>query len=141
MADLLHEIVIDAKADEVTQALTTQDGLRSWWTADSTAEPTVGSTAEFGFDNRQIVFRMKVEQIDPGQKVVWFCIGGPDQWVGTRVTWFVNEENGTTRLRFAHSDWKSIDGVYAICNTTWGHLMVVLKQYLEGENPGPYFDG
>lgn len=34
MAELHHQIVIKSTPEKVYAALTTQSGLRSWWTAD-----------------------------------------------------------------------------------------------------------
>jgi len=141
MEDMIHEITIDASPSQVMDAITTEEGLRSWWTSDSSARPEVGSSAEFGFGNRSTVFKMSVNEIVPSEQVVWACYDGPDEWKGTVLTWSLSTQEGEqkTRLRFRHANWKSTDGDFAICNTTWGHLFVLLKQYVEGENPGPYF--
>ena len=73
MPELRHQIPINAAADKVYAALATQAGLRSWWTADTKADEKVGGKAEFGFDKRGIVFRMKIEKLEPGKSVVWSC--------------------------------------------------------------------
>lgn len=139
MPEILHQITINAPPEKITDALTTQDGLRSWWTADTVAEPKVGSVAEFGFDKRNVVFRMRVDEIDPGRRIVWSCFGDHEEWKGTKLVWTLTKENEAVRLNFVHQGWRSVDGVYPVCNTTWGHLMVLLKQYAEGRNPVPYF--
>jgi len=43
MADMSHQVYIDAPPDKVYQAISTQEGLKSWWTIDTEAEPRVGS--------------------------------------------------------------------------------------------------
>ncbi|REJ65582.1 MAG: SRPBCC domain-containing protein [Planctomycetota bacterium] len=139
MAEMLHEIVIDAAPETVMDALTTQEGLKSWWTANCEASPDVGSKAILRFGGGATVFRMTVEEIVPAKQVVWSCQGEPEEWQGTRLHWNLTVNEGKTRLRFCHEGWKSTDGIYAICNTTWGHLMVLLKQHCEGKKPGPYF--
>jgi uncharacterized protein YndB with AHSA1/START domain len=104
MADLIHEITINAPAEKVHAAITTQTGLRQWRTDDSVAEPRVGTVAEFGFFKRKTVFRMKIEELST-QKIVWSCVGGPDEWVGTRLTWVLSPKNGATRINFRHANW------------------------------------
>jgi hypothetical protein len=52
----------------VFAALTTQVGLRGWWTVDATADEKVGGKADFGFDKRQTVFRMKIERWNPASR-------------------------------------------------------------------------
>ena len=33
--------------------------------------------------------------------------------------------------------WRSTEGYFAVCNSTWGELMYRLKDYVEGKRPGP----
>ena len=42
MADLRHQITINAAWEAVYAAIATQAGLRAWWTTDATAEEKVG---------------------------------------------------------------------------------------------------
>lgn len=65
MADMHHAIEIEASPEKVYQAIATPKGLRSWWTADSKTDSKVGGSAEFGFDNRGTVFRMRIEELRP----------------------------------------------------------------------------
>lgn len=65
MADLKHQVPIDAAAAKVYQACATQNGMRHWWTADSQIDEKVGGKAEFGFDKRGMVFRMNVKTLQP----------------------------------------------------------------------------
>lgn len=45
MADLKHQVPIDAAAAKVYQAVATQNGMRHWWTADSQMEEKAGGKA------------------------------------------------------------------------------------------------
>jgi uncharacterized protein YndB with AHSA1/START domain len=139
MAEMHHEIQITTASDKVYQALTTQAGLRSWWTADSHAEPRVGSTAEFGFNKKSVVFKMRIDELTPGQRVVWSCVGDHDEWRGTKLTWDISHKDGVTTLRFNHNNWRSATDFFASCNSTWGMLMYRLKDAVEGKSPGPYW--
>lgn len=139
MADALHQIQIEATPERVFAAITTSAGLRGWWTDDSVAEPRVGSTAEFGFGNRATVFRMRIAELKPNARVVWECLGDVDEWNGTRLTWNLAGQEAKTDVRFTHGSWRSIDGWFALCNTTWGELMHRLKNHVEGKAPGPLF--
>ena len=139
MAELKHQIPINAKPTKVYAALTTPAALHSWWTADATVEEKVGGKAEFGFDGRAIVFRMKIEELNPGKSVVWSCHGDQPEWNGTTLTWDLVPHDGGATVRFTHSGWKAATEMYAICNTTWGELMYRLKNYVEGRNPGPHW--
>lgn len=137
MAELLHDVTIAASPAKVYAALTTQKGLRSWWTRDTTARARVGSEAVFGFSRRAAVFRMRIAALKPGTRVEWHCTGEVAEWKGTRLTWDLERVEGGTRLRFAHARWRSTRGSYAACNTTWGELMHRLKAFAEGGRPCP----
>ena len=139
MAEIRHQIPIKATPDKVYAALATQAGLRSWWTADTKADENAGGKAEFGFNKRGILFRMNIETLDPGRRVVWSCHGDHPEWAGTVLKWELTPEDGGTTLRFTHSQWKEISDFCATCNSTWGELMYRLKDYLEGKNPGPHW--
>jgi len=106
---------------------------------DSTAEPTVGSVAEFGFFNRETVFRMQIDRLRPRMRVVWTCVGGPEEWKGTVLTLVLSREGEGTKLRFKHGKWRSTKGAFAHSNSTWVALMWRLTAYAEGKSPGPHF--
>jgi len=140
MTDILHSITIEAPPEKIFEALTTQEGLQGWWTADTEAKPEVGSQAVFGFFNRSTVFRMRIDELTPPKRVKWSCEGEIDEWIDTELQFDLNlQEEGGTLVCFRHGGWRTTDGIYAQCNTTWGTLMFRLKDYAEGKNPGPLF--
>jgi uncharacterized protein YndB with AHSA1/START domain len=139
MAELRHQIEIDAPAKRVFDAVGTEAGFRGWWTADARVEERAGGRAEFGFENRQMIFRMTIEQFEPGKRVLMRCSGDHPDWSGTTLTWEVVEQDGPSVLRFTHSGWKSVGDYFANCNSTWGELMYRLRDYVEGRKPGPHW--
>jgi len=135
--DLNHAIEIEATPNKVFDALTLQEGLRGWWTADSIAEPSEGTVAKFGFNNRAVVFYMNVDELKPGKSVKWTCTGEPDEWKETKISWEIREnEDGNSFVRFKHSVWKQLTDFCAQCNSSWGALMHRLKDFTEGRNWG-----
>ncbi len=141
MATMYHQIKIRAPSEAVYEALTTQDGLRSWWTDDAVAEQRTRSIVELGFSDRTTVFRMRVDKLMWGKRIVWTCLGDVEAWKDTRLTWELKHKDEMTVVRFAHDRWKSATGMFATCNTTWGVLMYRLRDYVEGRSPGPFFKG
>lgn len=139
MAEIKHQIPIKAAPEKVYAALATQNGLRGWWTADTVAAEKAGGKAQFGFDRRGTVFRMNIDLLEPGRRVIWSCRGDDPQWNGTVLRWELTPQDGSTILRFRHSGWRSMNDYCASCNSTWGELMYRLKAYAEGKNPGPYW--
>lgn len=139
MAEIKHQIAIDATPEKVYAALATNSGLGSWWTADSRTDAKVGGKAEFGFDKRQTVFRMTIEKLEPGKEVVWRCHGDPEEWNGTTLVWTIARDGNGSVLRLTHRGWRAVTDYFAMCNSTWGELIYRLKACLEGKNPGPHW--
>jgi hypothetical protein len=46
--EIMFAVDVDAEPSAVYEAVSTRNGLRSFWTPDADAEPTVGSEARFG---------------------------------------------------------------------------------------------
>jgi uncharacterized protein YndB with AHSA1/START domain len=137
MVDLNHQVPISESPAKVYSAVSTTDGNRGWWTADSKVEAKVGGKAEFGFDHRGMVFRMTVDKLIPEQEVVMSCHGDHPEWNGTTLTWKIRKDGDQTTLRLTHSGWKSMTDFCASCNSMWGQLMYRLKGFVEGNVPGP----
>lgn len=137
MADLKHQIPINASPRAVYAALATQAGLASWWTADARVDEKVNGNAEFAFNKRSAIYHMTINILDPGKQVVWTCQGDNPEWAGTTLSWTITPDAQGSVLRFTHGGWRSASEMFAACNSTWGELMYRLKGYLEGSNPGP----
>lgn len=137
MVELNHQVPINASPSKVYAAVSTTDGNRGWWTADSKVDTKVGGKAEFGFDKRGMVFRMTLDKLTPNQDLVMSCQGDHPEWNGTTLTWRIEKDGDQTTLRFTHSGWKSMTDFCASCNSMWGQLMFRLKGFVEGRKPGP----
>jgi hypothetical protein len=88
-------------------------------------------------------FHFRVDEQVPGERVLWTGVPGegmPAEWIGTQIVVSIAKvDGGRTRLRFRHAAWKSADGMYAVCNTTWGELMYRLRDWCEKKGRGPLF--
>lgn len=138
MPDILHQLTIDAPASAVYRALTEPDGLAAWWTTDVDAEPELGSVAEFGFFQRETVFRMRIEGLEEHRFVRWHCLAGHPEWEHTELTFDLSEEDGRTTLYFAHRGWESTDGILGTCSFDWARYLMSLQRYLESGTGEPH---
>jgi uncharacterized protein YndB with AHSA1/START domain len=139
-APLVHQVNIKATPDTIYQALSTAQGLQSFWTSESKAEPTVGVIATFGFGGP--TQRMRIDELVPGKRVKWTGLADFPNWGGTTVSWDISRvENGETSVLFSHGDWPDSlpqDDLGSI-NYTWGLIVERLKQYSETGKPNPLF--
>ncbi len=138
MPDILHRLVIRASPGQVYRALTMPEGLAGWWTRDVTAEPTVGSVALFGFNRREVLFRMFVQELVETARVRWRCLGGHPEWKDTEIAFVLSPAADGTVLDFAHRGWKSSEGILAVCNFEWARSLASLKVYLETGAGAPH---
>jgi uncharacterized protein YndB with AHSA1/START domain len=139
MINMPHQITINAAPEKIFDAITTTEGIKGWWSTDAKAEPQLGSLTEVAFYNRQAIFQLHVNQLESGKLVEWIAQHDMPAWKGTKIRFDLSViENGATVVNFNHSGFESMEGPYAMINTTWGSLMYILKQYVEGNNPGAW---
>jgi uncharacterized protein YndB with AHSA1/START domain len=139
----LHEISVSASPSKVFDAWTTKQGLEAWWTARVVVPRAPGEHYVFGFDGGNVEFHFRAVEEVAGVRIRWTGIAGPKmpaEWIDTEIDVRLSARNdGGTRMQFGHKNWRSIDGGYCICNTTWGELMYRLRDFCEGRPRGPLF--
>jgi uncharacterized protein YndB with AHSA1/START domain len=138
MADIVQDVTIAVTPERVFDALTRQQDLERWWTRDVTAEPTVGSLAEFRFDKGKTVFEMEIVTLDAARKVEWRVRNGPPHWQGTTVKWEFAPAAGGTALHFAHRGFAAADKLYEETRGGWEYFLGSLKAYLETGKGTPH---
>jgi uncharacterized protein YndB with AHSA1/START domain len=137
MPSIRHFLIIFAAPEKVYHAVTEQDGLAGWWTAETVAKSEKGHINEFKFGDRYHN-KMRVDELISNRRVAWECLRGDKEWVGTNITFDLEEKDGKTVLRFAHSGWKDETDFFASCNFNWGYYMQSLKSYCETGQGAPY---
>lgn len=139
MVDILHRIgVTGSSPDDVYAALTTIDGLAKWWTEDTDGDDKVGGVIRFRFGAAG-GFAMKVLDTEPGELVRWEVVEGPEEWIGTQVSFELKQEDGFTIVLFSHEGWKEPVEFMNHCSTKWAVFLMSLKKLVEtGEGePAP----
>ncbi|HUN43196.1 MAG TPA: SRPBCC domain-containing protein [Acetobacteraceae bacterium] len=136
MPDILHMVGIKSSSPDGTyRALTTAEGLAAWWTTETHVKGDGTIQFRFGGDNG---FDMKVLALEPARHVLWQVIGGPEEWVGTRIDWQIGHDNNYTMLRFKHEGWREpVDFMYH-CSTKWAMFLMSLKSLVETGKGAPW---
>ena len=140
MADILHQVGIQASSEKLYAALTEIEGLKGWWSEHSSIEPKEGSLASVSFYNNAVTFKLRLAQLIPNKKIVWAVEGGPPDWADTTITWTLSENEGQTMLHLAHRGFASTEGNFASVNYNWGWYVTSLKFYLEKGKGMPHTD-
>lgn len=121
---------LKASSGDVFTALTTREGLSETWTRECDVKPETGFVNTFGFGDEEPT-RFKIVELKPNQSIRWHCIGSDPEWVGTDVSFILDEENGKTKVTLVHSGWRNVTGFYRWCNYNWSFFLYSLKKYCE----------
>jgi uncharacterized protein YndB with AHSA1/START domain len=93
MPEVNHRVGIRGSLHDVYTALTTDAGLSTWWTGDTTGAGPVGSVIAFRFNGDGPDF--EVVELQPDRLVRWRHSGDmPAEWQGTEVSFELTEVEG-----------------------------------------------
>lgn len=135
MVDIIHKVGIASSAPrEVFDALTTIDGLAGWWTEETQGEVEVGGVIEFRFAPGG--FDMKVLESNP-DRVRWLVVDGPEEWLGTTISFDLRQDGDTTIVLFQHHGWREPVEFMYHCSTKWAIYLMSLKSLIETGKGAP----
>lgn len=158
MPNIRHAVLIGVPAEEVYEAIASQEGLAAWWTPEVKAKPELQSIARFAF-GPDYFKEMRITELQPSKLVTWNCITGADEWVGTTISF---EFDGGSRddllrshpeaedqikqlgsatqtlLSFRQDNWREYTPMFAECNYTWGQFLRGLKSLCETGKGWPW---
>jgi uncharacterized protein YndB with AHSA1/START domain len=129
MKEIRHNVVIKAPAEKVYRAITTQEGIESWWCKQTTVKPELGFTNVFIFGKSRN--EMKVTGLSLDKRTEWECVNSIEEWIGTRISFELEDREEKTLLRFTHGGWQALTDTFADCNYSWALFMKSLKSFCE----------
>jgi uncharacterized protein YndB with AHSA1/START domain len=135
MVDIIHRIGIKATPSKVYEALATVEGVAAWWTRETTGESKPGGKMNLTFrrpDGEELgTVDMQVLKLTPGRNVVWRITEGPEEWIGTDVTFDLSQDGEHTILMFGHRKWREAVDFTAHCSTKWATFLLSLRDLVE----------
>jgi uncharacterized protein YndB with AHSA1/START domain len=137
MPEIKHLLHINATADKIYQAITKEEGLKNWWTDQTTATAKEEAVIEFRFGDRYHD-KMKVVNLESNKRVEWLCIHGESEWIDTTFVFDLESNGNQTILRFTHGNWRESTDFFASCNYHWGYYLRSLKLLLETGKGTPF---
>lgn len=130
MPDIRHLVFIQSTPEKIYTAITTQQGIASWWSVSNNAVPEEGNVYRISFGG-DYYKEIKVEELVPDKKVVWQIVHAHPEWLNTKVIFDISMGKNSAELRFSHSGWKGYTDMFAQCNHHWGIYLQNLKVYTE----------
>lgn len=137
LKSICHRLLIEAPVEIVYGALTTQQGLASWWTPDTVAQPKEGSILRFGF-GPDYHKEMEVTELNPYSSVKWRCVKAFEDWVGTTLAFVLEPHKKGCVLSFTHAGWEAYTPEFASCSYDWALFFRSLKFLCETGKGFPY---
>ncbi len=90
MPNIKHVLMIASTPAKVYDAVTTEAGIKSWWTTETIAKPEVGHINEQRFGDPYFN-KMKVVALEPNTRVDWKCVDGDPEWIDTDLTFEIEK--------------------------------------------------
>ena len=134
MPDIRHLVYIKSTPEKIYEAITTQQGIASWWSVHNNAKPEVGSIYRISFGG-DYYKDIKITGLVPNQKVTWEILNAHPEWLNTAVTFEISVDPNGAELRFNHSNWKDATDMFGQCNHHWGLYLQNLKIFAETGQP------
>jgi uncharacterized protein YndB with AHSA1/START domain len=137
MADIFHDFPIKAPLDRVFRAVSTPQGLDTWWTMRSAGSPREGAEYELWF-GPDYDWRAKVTRYLPDSEFEIEMVRADGDWRGTRIGLHLESRGKVTWVRFHHTGWPSSNEHYRVSSTCWAMYLRILRRYLEHGESVPY---
>jgi hypothetical protein len=137
MNDALFTFEVDAAPSALRRAVTTTEGITSFWTDRADVPSRLGETITLNFPDAPAAFDLELTQSDE-KMITWRTQSFPPQWVGTSIRWEIKGGNGTSTVAFRHGPFTDDEEAGRVAYV-WGQVMVQLKRYVETGVAAPVF--
>src|SRR6202012_481884 len=74
----------------------------------------------------------------PGKRVLWQVVDGPEEWLGTKISFDIKQNGEWTVILFKHQGWKEPVEFMHHCSTKWAVFLLSLKSLLETGKGAPW---
>lgn len=129
--------IIKATAEACYNALTTNEGLQSWWTENIEINDNL-VIMRYGENGITVMKQVEVTPFTSVELLVVsqnFLVEGTektDEWLGTKIIFKIkNNPDSSVTLDFAHEGLTPELACYGVCTDEWNIALERLKDYLE----------
>ena len=135
MVDIIHKIGIKAPLSRVYAALSTVEGVAGWWTRETAGDTKTGESMQVlfrspdGTEMGKMAFQLR--DLEPNKSVRWQFTQGPEEWLGTDVTFNLSQSGDYTVVLFGHRNWREAVEFTAHCSMKWATFLLSLRQLVE----------
>jgi uncharacterized protein YndB with AHSA1/START domain len=141
MATILLRVPVDAEPKTTYEAVATPEGITGWWSNHIEGPAGVGSTLKVAFPDAPMTFDFEVTEEVPGERVVWRCLAGPPEWIGTDICFEIQlDDAGSASVLLSHDGWATTEDSFPFIAYSWAQILPRLKDLAEKGKRNPFFD-
>ena len=149
MATIYHRLSINAPAAKVYKALSTADGIGTWWDKQTARQTERGMVLEHYPGPEHGVVKLRVVELVPNKRVEWECISTHPKsspasaWTGTHFIFEIAEggaasgsednQQRTTTLDFRQVGYDEQSEFFGSNNFAWAQVMQNLRKVVESQ--------
>lgn len=137
MADIFHDFPIQASPQAVFQAMSSPEGLSTWWPKEASGIPEEGNLYELHF-GPGYTWQARVRRCVPEQAFELEIITSDPDWSDTRVGFELTSKMEHTHVHFYNKGWPEKNGHYRQSSYCWAMYLRLLKRYVEVGEVVPY---
>lgn len=145
--ELMFDVALpDGSTTPLIKALTTTDGIGSFWTSMIEGDASQGQRMTLGFPGEEGPAHYDLQTTEVGDDhVTWAYVGGDNPgWAGTTMTFRVvgpSPMGPGQMVSFTHGEFKGEAAqLTPFVTYIWAQIMARLKGYLEEGAARPFFD-
>jgi len=150
MATIYHQLSINAPAGKVYEAISTADGIGTWWDKQTAKQTDSGLVLEHNPGPEHGVVKLRVVELVPNKRVEWECISTHPKsspasaWTGTHFIFeiaggvdagaasgAVRNQDLATTLEFRQVGYDEQSEFLGSNKIAWGQVMQNLKRVVE----------
>lgn len=128
--DILLDVYIDVKPQEVFEAISEPDLLMNWWPLTCDGKPELGAEYNFFFENPYDWYG-KVSEIKRNEAFYIRMTKSDEDWDTTTFGFELRARNEGTLVQFSHRNWLKNNHHFRHSAYCWAILLKGLKNYLE----------
>jgi uncharacterized protein YndB with AHSA1/START domain len=151
MVTIRHQIMIDAPAAKVYQALSTAEEISTWWDKQTPTQTDRGLVLEHNPGPEHGVVKLRVVELVPNRRIEWECISSHPKtspasaWTGTHFIFEIVERDNVassgsnpnqaraTTLDFSQSGYDERSEFFGSNKLAWADVLQNLKQVVESQ--------
>ncbi len=141
MTTIHHQVSIGARVEKVYQAISTPEGISTWWDKQTPVQTDRGLVLEHNPGPEHGVVQLRVVELIPNKRIEWECISEhpasspASAWTGTHFVFELGEGTNvaSNTVDFRQVGYDEQSQFFEFNKVAWGEVMQNLKKVLESQ--------